>query len=163
MLESSITFCSINEDDTERLGRALAESLGEVCVVALTGPLGAGKTRLVQAVAVALGAQRGTVVSPTFVLEHEYLARRPIYHIDVYRLRDSDEFLQLGADERFQLPNVVLIEWAERVADCLPAERLDITIHLGTGDERQFELVGRGAKAAAAVDRLCKRLELENG
>ena len=97
-------------------------------MVALTGPLGAGKTRLVQAIAAACGVDRRDVVSPTFVLMHEYHGSRPIYHLDAYRLRDSDEFLQLGVEEYFTPPNLMLVEWAERVAECLPGERLEVTI-----------------------------------
>ena len=99
--------------------------LAHILVIALTGPLGAGKTRLVQAVAVASGVDRREVVSPTFVLVHEYHGSRPIYHLDAYRLRDDDEFLELGADEYFGPPNLVFIEWADRVRRCLPPERID--------------------------------------
>ena len=83
--------------------------------VALCGTLGAGKTRLVQAIAEGLGVNRRDVVSPTFVLIQEYRGRRMIYHIDAYRLRDDDEFQQLGPDEYFESDGLVLIEWADRV------------------------------------------------
>ena len=69
--------------------------------VALCGTLGAGKTRLVQAIAEAAGVDRRDVLSPTFVLIQEYHGRRSIYHIDAYRLRDEDEFLALGPEEYF--------------------------------------------------------------
>ena len=77
--------------------------------------LGAGKTRLVQAVAEASGIDRRTVTSPTFVLVQEYHATRTIYHADAYRLADADEFWQLGLDERFDEPVLVFIEWADRI------------------------------------------------
>src|SRR5689334_4089876 len=118
MIQTEITIDVLGEADTERLGRALAEAIGDA-VVALDGPLGAGKTRLVQSMAAFCGVDRADVVSPTFVLIHEYRGSRPIYHIDAYRLRDDDEFLQLGVDEYFLPPNLVLIEWASRVARCL--------------------------------------------
>jgi tRNA threonylcarbamoyladenosine biosynthesis protein TsaE len=149
-----LTFASASEADTERLGQALADALVEGGAVALSGPLGAGKTRLVQAVAVALGADRREVVSPTFVLVHEYRAARPIYHIDAYRLRDDDEFLELGALEYFVPPNLVFVEWAERVARCLPADRIEITIAALAGSERRFDVVGLGPDAAGQVERL---------
>jgi tRNA threonylcarbamoyladenosine biosynthesis protein TsaE len=154
MTHAQFIFHSAGEPDTERLGRALADALAEGGVVGLSGPLGAGKTRLVQAIAVALGVQRGEVVSPTFVLVHEYQGRVPIYHIDAYRLRDTDEFMQLGVDEYFDPPNVVLVEWAERVVDCLPEERIDITISVLAGDVRQIEIVGHRAAAARQVEQL---------
>ncbi len=158
MTSRQFTFCAANESETERLGRALAEVLPEGSVVALHGALGAGKTRLVQAVATALGVARCEVVSPTFVLMHEYVGRRPIYHLDAYRLRDDDEFLQLGIHENFVPPNLVFIEWAERIAACLPEERFEVTIRIIANDARQIEVSGLGTPCARAVDQLQARL-----
>lgn len=152
-MQASFTFLAEDEADTERLGGALAAAAPQG-VVALTGPLGAGKTRLVQAVAAALGVDRRDVVSPTFVLVHEYKARQPIYHIDTYRLNDDDEFLALGADEYFDAPNLVFVEWADRVERCLPAERIDVAIRVVSDRNREFTIIGRGAEAAAAVERV---------
>lgn len=152
-MSATFTFRAQTEDDTERLGRALAEAVPHG-VIALDGPLGAGKTRLVQAVAAASGVDRREVVSPTFVLVHEYHGSRPIYHLDAYRLRDDDEFLELGADEYFAPPNLVLIEWADRVRRCLPPERIDVTIAVVSEHQRDFTVVGHGAESAAAVERL---------
>jgi tRNA threonylcarbamoyladenosine biosynthesis protein TsaE len=156
-MQSPLIFLARSEADTERLGRALVAALPHG-VVALDGPLGAGKTRLVQAVAAAAGVDRRDVVSPTFVLVHEYRGSRPIYHLDAYRLRDDDEFLQLGADEYFAAPNLVLVEWAARVERCLPRDRLAITIDVVSDSERQFTIVGHGEQSAAAVERLEKSL-----
>ena len=143
-----MTWRRQDEAGTERLGRALAECLPAGSVVALGGPLGAGKTRLVQAVAVALGADRRDVVSPTFVLVHEYHGRRPIIHMDAYRVKDEDEFEHLGAEEYFAAPNVVFIEWAERMARLLPEGRLEIAISVGAGEEREFAINGRERNTA---------------
>ena len=111
-----LTFHLENEQDTERLGAALAEVLPPGTVVALIGTLGAGKTRLVQAVAAALGVPRGSVTSPTFVLVNEYRqGRLPVYHFDTYRLKDDDEFLDLGPDEYFESDGLTFVEWADRV------------------------------------------------
>ena len=161
MTHAHFTFRAAAEADTERLGRALAQVLSEGSVVALEGALGAGKTRFVQAIAAACGVDRRDVVSPTFVLVHEYAGTPPIYHVDAYRLRDEDEFLQLGVHECFGPPNLVFIEWAERVAGCLPDERLEISIQITEGDGRQFEIVGRGAPCSAAVEELEERMKDE--
>ena len=75
-----------SEEETERLGQALAEVCEPGCVIGLIGPLGAGKTRLVRAIAESLGVDPGAIASPTFVLIHEYEGRIPVYHFDVYRL-----------------------------------------------------------------------------
>ncbi len=157
-MASSYSFYANDERDTERLGHALTGLLCDGGVVALNGTLGAGKTRLVQAIAVSAGVDRRDVVSPTFVLVHEYGGRLPILHLDAYRLRDEEEFLQLGTDEFFRTPNLVLIEWAERVAGALPAERLEVTIHVIDGQRRRFEILGRGMKYTALVDQLAERL-----
>jgi tRNA threonylcarbamoyladenosine biosynthesis protein TsaE len=123
-----------SERDTERLGAALAAVLPAGTVVALIGTLGAGKTRLVQAVAAALGVPREAVTSPTFVLVNEYRqGRLPIFHFDTYRLNDDDEFLALGPEEYFESDGLSFVEWADRVADLLPAERVEITLEV-TGD-----------------------------
>jgi tRNA threonylcarbamoyladenosine biosynthesis protein TsaE len=121
-------------------------------VVALVGPLGAGKTHLVRAVAEGLGiADSRAVSSPTFVLIQEYEARLPIYHFDAYRLRGPAEFFDLGAHEYFEGRGVCLVEWADRVEGCLPAEQLRVT-HTNTGEHsRRFDVEARGAKYAALL------------
>src|ERR1700733_4178344 len=96
---------------TCELGRRLAESLFAGAVIALVGPLGAGKTYLVRAVVEGLGGIGRQVVSPTFTLIHEYSARLPVYHFDTYRLHGEGEFLDLGAHEYLEDAGVCLIEW----------------------------------------------------
>ena len=142
MTHAPFMFHAASEADTERLGAALAQVLPPGSVVALDGLLGAGKTRLVQAVAAACGVDRRDVVSPTFVLVHEYQGTPPIYHIDAYRLRDEDEFLQLGVHECFGPPNLVFIEWAQRIAACLPDERIEIKIEVGEGERDGSKSLG---------------------
>src|SRR3954468_22418685 len=125
---------SISVDDlagTSRLGRALADALFPGAVIALIGPLGAGKTHLVKAIAEGLGIANPAVVnSPTFVLIQEYDARLPIYHFDAYRLPDPTSFGELGVQEYFAGTGVCLVEWADRVPESLPAERLDVGISI---------------------------------
>jgi tRNA threonylcarbamoyladenosine biosynthesis protein TsaE len=120
--------------------------------------LGAGKTRLVQSVAAACGVDRRDVVSPTFVLVHEYAGDRPIYHLDAYRLKDADEFVQLGADEYFGPPGLVFVEWADRVAACLPAQRIEITIGVREGTQRTFDVRAHGRDYSAVVEQVRAKL-----
>lgn len=120
-----------NEDETQRLGAALAAVLPPGTVVGLIGTLGAGKTRLVQAVAAALGVPAGNVTSPTFVLVNEYRqGRLPIYHFDTYRLKDDDEFLELGPEEYFSGDGLTFVEWADRVEHLLPPDHVEIEIEV---------------------------------
>jgi len=137
------TFFADNERDTDRLGAALADVLPPGTLVGLIGTLGAGKTRLVQAVAAALGVPSGSVTSPTFILLNEYTnGRLPIYHFDTYRLKDEDEFLELGPDEYFDSEGLVFVEWADRVAELLPAERMEITLEVIGPNARRITLTG---------------------
>lgn len=152
------TFHAADETATDRLGAALADLLPGASVVALCGTLGAGKTRLVQAIAAATGVERRSVVSPTFVLVQQYEGRRPIYHLDAYRLRDEDEFEQLGPEEFFESDGLTLIEWADRVPGCLPPERLEIEIEVTGTDTRRFVVRGWGERYIALVKQLRSRL-----
>ncbi len=139
------SFHAANLSDTEALGRALGERLFPGAVIALVGPLGAGKTALVRAVAEGLNVPDSRVVSsPTFVLIQEYVARLPIYHFDAYRLRSAAEFGELGVHEYFAGEGVCLIEWADRVQELLPREllRVGITPTGETSREIILEAVG---------------------
>ena len=144
------TWVEINVSDlagTEAFGRRLADHLFTGAVVALIGPLGAGKTHLVRAIALGLGVPNSRVVtSPTFVLIQEYAGRLPIYHFDAYRLRNSGEFVDLGAHEYFEGRGVCLVEWADRVEDVLPQEHLRITLQIIGETARRIILEGRGSR-----------------
>lgn len=151
---TAFTYRAGDEEATRALGAALAGALPDGSVVALIGTLGAGKTRLVQAVAEASGVDRRNVVSPTFVFVHEYQGRRPIYHFDAYRLKDDDEFLELGPDEYFEGDGITLVEWADRVERCMPIERLDIEIRIDGASARTFAIKSHGAKYDAVIHAL---------
>lgn len=136
-------FKSESERDTDRLGEMMADVLRPGDVVSLAGPLGAGKTRLVQALARSLGANRDQVTSPTFVILNEYRSGRlPLFHFDVYRLRDEDEFWQLGPEEYFAGEGVTLLEWGDRVAALLPPQTSRITIEVVGETERIYRIEG---------------------
>jgi tRNA threonylcarbamoyladenosine biosynthesis protein TsaE len=131
---------------TEMLGRTLGQRLFPGAVLALTGQLGAGKTFLVRAIAEGLAVPDSRVVSsPTFVLIQEYRGRLPVYHFDAYRLRNLDEFAQLGAHEYFEGDGVCLVEWADRVEPILPNERLSVQIDVTGERGRRFRLKASGA------------------
>jgi len=143
---------------TDVLGHVLAELLPDGTTVALYGTLGAGKTRLVQAIAAAAGVERREVISPTFVLVQEYHGRRSLCHIDAYRLRDEDEFEQLGPDEFLESDAVTLIEWADRIAGCLPKQRVEIEIEITGSHARRFRITAVGDRYVPVVAACEKRL-----
>ena len=149
------TFLANHLSDTERLGAKLAELLPDGSVVALIGTLGAGKTRLVQAVAEASGVPKNTVSSPTFVLIHEYEdGERPIYHFDAYRLEKESEFQALGADEYFDGFGLSFVEWADRVPGAIPPEHVRIEIEILSDEQRQFVISAIGEKYAEFLGQL---------
>lgn len=154
-----LQFTARDLADTDRLGTALAEAIPDGTTVALCGTLGAGKTRLVEAIASACGVPREEVVSPTFVLCQQYHARRTLYHLDAYRIVDDDEFLQLGVEEYFDAEAIVLIEWADRVARCLPPAHLRIEIQLAADDQREFVVSAIGSELNHVVAALRSRLD----
>ena len=149
--------CRLNvasEAEMDCFGKKLSEALTAGLVVALAGDLGAGKTRLVRAVATALGADEAVVNSPTFVLVQRYEARLPIFHFDTYRLRDADEFADLGPEETFAAGGICFVEWADRVEDALPDDHLKIEIDATGPTSRRIALTATGPQSLATVNRL---------
>ncbi len=141
------TFRTASEEETIALGEELARKLGRHAAVLLIGNLGAGKTTLAKGIVKGLGAaEPEEVASPTFTLIHEYpLAsskasggRRKVYHVDLYRLDGAHEVARLGLEELFEKDAVVLIEWGERFPRLMPAQRIEIRIAAGDGDQREI-------------------------
>jgi tRNA threonylcarbamoyladenosine biosynthesis protein TsaE len=155
---ASYVFNAPDESATTRLGERLAAVLEPGTVVALIGNLGAGKTRLVRAVAEGAGVDRHEINSPTFVLVHEYEGRFPIYHFDTYRLHDESEFASLGAAEYFDGAGVCFVEWADRVAGLIPADHLRIEISTTGETSREFRLMGFGPGSQRIVNTLANIL-----
>jgi len=142
-----------NEASMERLGQVLAQSLPGACIVLLEGTLGAGKTRLVRAFAMACGVASTDVTSPTFTLWQTYGGNRTIHHLDAYRIQDEDEFEALGVAEAFDEDDaVVFVEWASRVENCLPGDRtLSIRIEIEDETKRTVQLSTEDPEIAAAI------------
>ena len=119
---------------TIEFGRRIGEQLRGGEVIALVGPLGSGKTHLIKGIAAGAGAQDEAVVnSPTFVIVNEYAGRLEIYHIDAYRLDSVEQFNALGFDDYCHRRSVVLIEWADKVAEAIEGVspiRIELS-HLG--------------------------------
>lgn len=130
-----------NTEETENLGKKIAESLKPGTVIALKGPLGAGKTTLAQKIAKGLGVSE-RMSSPTFTIVQEYESGRlPLYHFDVYRVSDEDELFEIGFDEYLHSNGVCLIEWADLIEDILPDDAIWISLSYGEDeDERVCEI-----------------------
>ncbi len=135
-------------EETIELGRTLANVLRVGDVVALVGPLGAGKTYLIKGLVAGLGgAETRLVRSPSFVIVNQYPCRREqetftVNHIDAYRLRNPAELSRLGTEELFAEEGIALVEWADKVMELLPTERLIIRLSHQGEHARRFELAG---------------------
>ena len=135
----TLRLWSADETATKAIGAALAGLLDPGDVVGLAGDLGAGKTRLVQGAADALGAD-GPVLSPTFMLVREYDGDPPVHHVDAYRLSGPLELEDLGLEDVLSGDAVVFVEWADRVAAALPDSWLELVLHIGDDDRREIEV-----------------------
>lgn len=129
--------------ETFQLGERIGRALSGGSVIALVGPLGAGKTQLVKGLAAGVGeGDSRKVTSPTFTLVQEYCGRLTLYHIDAYRLKSAAELTALGFEEMIRGDSVLVVEWADRVQSLIPAGALTIRIE-PTGDtSRKFHLSG---------------------
>jgi hypothetical protein len=120
------------EDELRDFAAEFALKLQPGDVVALSGPLGAGKTTFVKA---AVRARTGDdpVTSPTFTFWHRYRAETPIDHIDLYRIEDPRELAELGLDDAFGGESIVFVEWWAHAQGRLPRARFDVEIE-GVGE-----------------------------
>lgn len=146
---------------TRRVGVALGRLLSGGEVLALCGNLGAGKTTLVQGIAVGLGLDV-RVTSPTFTLINEYGApsnRCRLLHADTYRLAEPAAEAEMLGDLFDEEPTaVVAVEWAERVAALLPPDHLRVELSIDDATTRTLRLTATGVESAALLERLRARL-----
>jgi len=137
-----LTLLSYSTEATEHIGCEIARSLRSGDILTLDGDLGAGKTALTRGIARGLGLT-SHVSSPTFTIVMEHPAEKEgqisLFHFDVYRLVNGDDFLDSGLDEYFDQEGVSVLEWGKLIADILPDDILRISMH-GTGDVRAIEL-----------------------
>ncbi len=156
-------FPSRSEAETRAAARALAACIGaEGLLIALAGPLGAGKTVFVKGLAEGLGVDPGLVASPSFVVASEYPGRRALAHVDLYRVASETELEDAGFLDLLEPGRVVAVEWADRLPGALPKDRLEVTIERVAGDDgRTVVVVARGARARAAAACWARSLGLE--
>ena len=123
-----------SEKETIELGKRIGEKLKKGMVIVLTGDLGSGKTKLTEGILTYFNLQN-EISSPTFTIVNEYHTNKDlnIYHFDVYRLSDSDEFFAIGGEEYFE-KGACIIEWGEMIQDVLPKDYIHITFEKDEND-----------------------------
>jgi tRNA threonylcarbamoyladenosine biosynthesis protein TsaE len=130
---SSSTHLSGSDEETRAIGYALGQRLPANSVVCFFGDLGAGKTTFIKGLASgAAGIKPEEVQSPTFVYLTIHQGILPVYHFDLYRLHDAEEFISMGFDEYLHADGICCVEWSERIVPLLPKERLEVhLLHQG--------------------------------
>ncbi|MCE1225562.1 MAG: tRNA (adenosine(37)-N6)-threonylcarbamoyltransferase complex ATPase subunit type 1 TsaE [Geobacteraceae bacterium] len=142
-------------EQTEAAGNRLGRLLEPGDVVTLSGELGGGKTCFVRGVVASLApASKELVASPTFAILNEYPGQPPVLHYDCYRLRSSDDAIELGLEEQLSGDAVCLIEWPERIADVLPDERLEVLFEYSGEDQRSITFFPHGSRGIKLVEQL---------
>jgi tRNA threonylcarbamoyladenosine biosynthesis protein TsaE len=134
-VQRALSVTTTSPEETLIIGAALAPVLLPGDVISLSGDLGAGKTVFVQGLAASLGVQ-GRVTSPTFTIVHQYEARFPIVHVDVYRLDSFQDLLDIGFEDFLDPAAIVLLEWGEAVEQLLPRAHLKLDIHRSDDPDR---------------------------
>ena len=151
-MEFKIT--SYSEKNTAEIAENIESEKFPGMTICLIGDLGSGKTVFVKAFARALGIDEH-ITSPTFNIIKEYgEGELPLYHMDVYRLEDIKE--DIGIEDYFDKPGVTIIEWADMIHECLPEERLEISIKRLDEEERLFEFVACGDRYEHILKELVK-------
>lgn len=130
-----------SEEETIGLAEQLAIHLRPGDVITLEGDLGAGKTTFTKGIARGLGVTR-VVNSPTFTMIKEYTGELPLYHMDVYRLENSDE--DIGFTDYFRAGGISVIEWAQFIEEYLPSEFLNIRLSYMDEHRRFIEFQPHG-------------------
>jgi tRNA threonylcarbamoyladenosine biosynthesis protein TsaE len=147
---------STSPEMTRQIGRVLAGLVRAGDLIALIGPLGAGKTCFAQGLASGLGI-REVVSSPSFVLAKHYPGSPGFLHVDAYRLSSAAEFWELGLADQMEA-NVTVVEWADRVAQALPDDRVEFSLQYADGDTRMIEVRAGGERRQATVRELERAL-----
>ena len=143
---TKIEIISESAEQTWEIARFIGGKLREGDVLALSGELGSGKTCFTGGLARGLGVdEKYQITSPTFTLINEYPGRCKLYHFDVYRLNSYTEFEDLGYEEYFSGKGIVVIEWAEKIVQVLPANT--IFISFGYIDENTRKIIIKGLKS----------------
>lgn len=151
---------------TRAVAGALAALTRPGDLLLLTGDLGAGKTTFCQGFGAALGVT-SPITSPTFTLHHRYVGDAVLHHLDVYRIDQIEETVELGLAELLDSPAITLIEWGDNIRPVLPADYLELALELGDGDDDRvlrFRVVGRRwAERFDALERTLAGLDGRSG
>lgn len=134
-----ITFFTHSAEETIALGYKIGKKLKKGDIIAMQGTLAAGKTTITKGIAQALEISE-EITSPTFCLISEYSGKMPLYHMDVYRLDGTEDFINLGVDDMLYGDGVCIIEWSEKIMEELPKNTIILRILPQEDGSRKIEI-----------------------
>lgn len=151
----TVSFITENPDETKEIGRVIGHLLEPGNIVLLFGELGTGKTCLTKGIADGVGIEKEQhVTSPSYILINIYSGKIPVYHIDLYRIQDSEAIYELGLEEYLYGEGICVVEWADRMTE-LPESYIKVVLEWIDFEKRHFHIssVGKG------YDRVVNRLK----
>ena len=152
-----LTLTSHSLQETQAIGQAIGRRACPGDLYLLSGAMGTGKTCLTQGIAWGMGITE-YAHSPTFVLIHQYRGPLTLYHIDLYRLDDPRDVVEIGIDEYMEGEGVCAVEWAEKATEVFPTDHLLVTLEETGAQERRLTLSARGKRYQELVEALQEEL-----
>ena len=150
-----------NEKETKKIGKLLGDNVQPGQIILLKGDLGSGKTRFVKGIAASLNSTN-EVSSPTYNLINEYPGKMTLYHMDLYRLDNENDLLNIGFEDYLYRDGIIAIEWPELAYDFLPADFLLINFEIVSENKRKLKLKAKGEKSKNLMKGLAEYVDIRN-
>jgi len=152
---STLEIMSGSLTETQSLGEKIGRKLDSIFMIGLSGELGSGKTSFVQGLARGLDVPENYyITSPTYSIIHEYPGRIPLFHIDLYRIREKDEIFETGLYEMLDRFGIFAIEWPDLLVNDLPADYAAIHFQIKNDDTRKINITAHGERAEDLIREL---------
>jgi tRNA threonylcarbamoyladenosine biosynthesis protein TsaE len=152
---SALEIISGSFAETRALGEKIGRKLDSKFIISLSGELGSGKTSFVQGLARGLDVPENYyITSPTYSIIHEYPGRIPLFHIDLYRIREKDEIYETGFYEMLDRFGIFAIEWPDLLVNDLPADYTAIHFEIKDDDTRKISITAHGERAEDLIREL---------
>lgn len=153
----NMSLISASPSETFELGRRLGSILEPGIFIALRGELGGGKTCFTRGIVAGSSPESlNLVASPTFAIMNEYPGTPPLYHFDFYRLASGHEIIELGFEDYFNGRGICIAEWADRLGEMLPEERLEIVFRIAGEEQRSISIEAFGQTAETLLGRFAR-------
>lgn len=147
MTSDQIQIATTSSKQTQHLGQKIGSLIRSATIIALSGDLGSGKTTLIQGISRGLDVPAEYyITSPTYTLINQYPGRLPLFHVDLYRIEDSESLHDIGLYDILQENGVIAIEWADKLDGGILTEYISIAMAFVSDDSRKLFLTAYGLK-----------------